>query len=44
MLCSTTMRDEGKGECLMEGCNGDYKYWDTCEQKGYTKISLIHSL
>ena len=40
MLCFTTTRDEGKGECLIEGCNNDYKYWE----KDYTKISLIHSL
>ena len=35
MLCFTTTRDEGKGECLIEGCNNDYKYWE----KDYTKIS-----
>lgn len=29
----------GQRWVLVEGCNNDHKYWDTCEQKGYTNFS-----
>lgn len=38
MLCFTTTRDEGKGECLTEGCNNDYNIGRRITQKFLSSI------